>query len=129
MLWQLKKISTNTLIGEPGPLPENWGPIFGMANFKDKLGDLTWLGDPELEDMCWVEVPGEAPATPSQATPADLMWEKAKTLLKDSDWTMLSDVPLTAGQKTLWEAYRKALREVRLQSGFPDSIIWPDRPV
>ena len=27
-----------------------------------------------------------------------------------------------------WMAYRKALREIKLQEGFPDTIHWPNKP-
>ncbi len=129
MLWQLKKLSTNENLNEPRSLPENWGPIFGMEGVKDKLGDLSWLGDPEFTDTGWVEVPGDAPAGATPSTPAELQWKKAKSLLLDSDWSMLPDVPLTAGEKVLWEAYRKALREIKLQPDFPTNINWPTKPV
>jgi len=37
-LWQLKNLSTNEALNEPQRLPENWGPIFGMAGIQDRLG-------------------------------------------------------------------------------------------
>jgi hypothetical protein len=125
-LWQLKKLSTNEALNEPQKLPENWGPIFGLAGIQDQLGDLSWLGE-AYADQGWVVV-GEAPAEPAQSSEADLAWNKAKQLLRDSDWTMLSDVPMTKGDKALWTAYRKGLREVRLQAGFPADIQWPSKP-
>lgn len=100
-----------------------------MAGFVDKLGDLSWLGD-DYADMGWVQV-GEGPDEPLPAavsTPAELAWDRAKKLLADSDWTMMSDVPMTVGQKSGWIAYRKALREIRLQPGFPNNIQWPKTP-
>ena len=122
-LWQLKNLSTGAALNEPQRLPENWGPIFGLAGIQDKLGDLAWLGA-DYVGQGWVVV-GEAPAAPAQSTEAELAWERAKTLLRDSDWTMLSDVPMTAGDKMLWIEYRRALREIRLQAGFPADIQWP----
>jgi len=125
-LWQLKKLSTGEALNEPQKLPENWGPIFGLHGFIDQLGDLSWLGE-AYADQGWVVV-GEAPAEPAQSSEAELAWEKAKQLLCDSDWSMLPDVPLTKGDKALWAAYRKGLREVRLQAGFPADIQWPSKP-
>lgn len=123
-LWQLKKISTGEALNEPQPLPENWGPIFGMEKFKDRLGDLSWVG---LNDEGWFVVgEGEGPA--SQTTTADREWERAKQLLRESDWAMLPDVPMTNLEKQKWVEYRKALREIRLQPGFPDNIVWPTVP-
>jgi len=124
-LWQLKKLSTGEALNEPQKLPENWGPIFGLAGIQDQLGDLSWLGE-AYADQGWVVV-GEAPAEPAQSTEAELVWERAKQLLRDSDWTMLSDVPMTVGNKTLWIEYRRALREIRLHNDFPN-MSWPVRP-
>jgi hypothetical protein len=125
-LWQLKKLSNGEALNEPQKLPENWGPIFGLAGIEDQLGDLSWLGE-DFNDQGWVVV-GDAPADPTQATEADIAWDCAKKLLWESDWSMLSDVPMTAGNKALWIEYRRALREVRLQAGFPSSIQWPAKP-
>ena len=125
MLWQLKKLSTGEPLNSPQVLPENWGPIFGMSGFIDQIGDLSFVG---IMDQGWFQVGGDAPAAPPVSTPAELAWEVAKSLLVASDWSMLPDVPLTKGDKLQWQAYRKALREIRLQVGFPDNINWPVKP-
>lgn len=122
----MKNLKTGEILNEPQKLPENWGPIFGLQGFIDRIGDLSWLG-PDYENMGWVIV-GDAPAGPAQSTEAELAWDKAKKMLADSDWSMLPDVPMTAGQKSAWIAYRKSLREVRLQAGFPNNIQWPKTP-
>jgi len=124
-LWQLKKLSTGEPQNEPQKLPENWGPIFGLHGFEDKLGDLSWLGD-DYADLGWVIVGEEAEAAIASA--ADLEWERAKQLLRDSDWSVLPDVPMTAGERDSWIEYRRALREIRLQAGFPTEIVWPAAP-
>ena len=128
-LWQLKKLSTNEALNEPQKLPENWGPIFGMQGITEKLSDLSWTGDPSLADMGWFIVgEGLDELTPQQSTKSELEWEKAKQLLKNSDWAVLPDVPMTSGQKADWIEYRRKLREIKLQSGFPDIIEWPIIP-
>jgi hypothetical protein len=126
MLWQLKNLKTGAALNEPQKLPENWGPVFGMSGIIDRIGNLSWLG-PDYEGQGWVVV-GEAPAEPAQSTKAELEWERAKKMLAESDWSMLPDVPMTKGQKAAWIEYRKGLREVRLQAGFPDNIVWPAKP-
>ncbi len=127
----MRKLSTNQNLNEPQPLPENWGPIFGMHGFTEKLGDLSWLGDPELTDKGWFEtsIP-DTGTTDIEAglTKAEQVWNTAKKQLAASDWSMLPDVPMTAGDKTLWIEYRRALREIRSQDGFPDSVSWPAMP-
>lgn len=126
-LWQLKKLSTGEALSEPQLLPENWGPIFGLHGFLDKIGDLgAWLGE-SYADMGWVEV-GDAPPAPAESTKATLEWERAKQLLRESDWAVLSDVPMTSGDRALWIEYRRGLREIRLQPEFPDNITWPIKP-
>jgi len=127
-LWQLKKLSTNEALNSPQKLPENWGPIFGLAGVEDKLGDLSWVG---INDQGWFVVGEESdpvsPTTDNQ-TSSEIQWARTLQLLRDSDWSMLPDVPMTNGKKTEWLEYRKALREIKLQVGFPDSIRWPAKP-
>lgn len=125
-LWQLKKISTNQPLNEPQPLPENWGPIFGLAGIADKLSDLSWLGE-GFSDQGWFVV-GEEPETP-QPNQSEVVLTTAKQLLSDSDWTMLQDVPMTKEQKIAWMDYRKSLREINLQIGFPNNVQWPVAPL
>jgi len=126
MLWQLKKLSTGEALNEPQKLPENWGPIFGLAGIQDRIGNLSWLGE-AYNDQGWVIV-GEEPVSTAAPTPAELAWLDAKQRLKDSDWSVLPDVPMLSEKRIEWIEYRKALREIRLQTGFPTSINWPSKP-
>ena len=45
--------------------------------------------------------------------------------LADSDWTQLPDAPVDTAA---WAAYRKDLREVTAQDGFPWEVTWPEVP-
>lgn len=47
-------------------------------------------------------------------------------MLAQCDWTILTDSQVT--NKTEWESYRQALRDLPQQSGFPDSVTWPSEP-
>ena len=124
MLWQLKKLSTNEALNEPQKLPENWGPIFGMGGIKDRLGDLSWLGD-AYADQGWFEVGEEAP-TPMTADEANATIAQR---LKDSAWAVAEDdLTITKGQRADWMAFRQALRDIPLQAGFPTNIVWPTEP-
>lgn len=53
------------------------------------------------------------------------------TLILASDFSQLPDVQASFSdeQKAAWAAYRKALREVPTQPGFPAEINWPKKPV
>ena len=124
MLWQLKKLSTGEALNEPQRLPENWGPIFGMGGVKDRLGDLSWLGD-AYADQGWVEV-GEEAAIPMTADEANATIAQ---LLKDTAWAVAEDnLTITKGKRADWMAFRQALRDIPLQSGFPTNIVWPTEP-
>jgi hypothetical protein len=125
-LWQLKNLTTNEPLNEPQPLPENWGPIFGLSGFIDKLDDLSWLGE-EYANTGWVIV-GEEYDTVDESLVRQTEWERAKQLLQESDWTMMPDVSMTKGDKSMWIEYRRQLREIRLQVGFPFEIEWPSPP-
>lgn len=48
----------------------------------------------------------------------------AERLLYESDWAMVSDVPLA--NKSDWEAYRSALREIRTNTTVEPN--WPTKP-
>lgn len=45
-------------------------------------------------------------------------------LLMETDWWASSDLTMTAAQA----AYRQALRDISSQEGFPENIIWPEKP-
>ena len=128
-LWQLKNLTTNEPLNEPQPLPENWGSIFGLSGFIDKLDDLSWIGEEYANTGWFVVGEEEAPVVvDEESLSRHAEWERAKRLLQESDWTMLPDVPMSKGDKSLWIEYRRQLREIRLQAGFPFEIEWPLPP-
>jgi hypothetical protein len=49
-------------------------------------------------------------------------------LLLDSDWTQLSDSPLTSSKKEEWKVYRHLLRDVPETYDIPDNVVWPTIP-
>ena len=123
-MWQLKKLSTNEALNEPQRLPENWGPIFGMDGIKDRLGDLSWLGD-AYTDQGWVEVGEETPASMT----ADEVHATIAQILTNTAWAVAADdTTITRGQRADWMAFRQALRDIPLQSGFPTNVVWPNEP-
>ena len=101
-----------------------------MHGFKDRLNDLKWLGDPELVDVGWFEtdIPEPEDIIAPEPTKEEIAINTSKALLSDSDWTMMPDVPMTAGEKSEWIEYRRKLREIKYQAGFPDNITWPSKP-
>ena len=47
-------------------------------------------------------------------------------LIAQSDWTQLDDSPLKGNLE--WLNYRRELRDITLQPGFPESVTWPIAP-
>jgi hypothetical protein len=45
--------------------------------------------------------------------------------LAECDWTQVLDAPV---DRTVWAAYREALRNLPAQEGFPHNVIWPNKP-
>lgn len=52
--------------------------------------------------------------------------EHRNELLKECDWTVLSDSPLS-GSNENWKTYRQELRDVTNQEN-PFNIVWPTQP-
>ena len=96
-----------------------------MAGIQDRLGDLSWLGE-AYADQGWVQVEGQEQIL--TASPGFVAWEKAKELLRQSDWSVLPDVPMLVEERQKWTEYRAELRNIRMQPGFPENITWPTRP-
>lgn len=57
----------------------------------------------------------------------DVRLERNK-LLSNTDHLIQSDYPISDEKKQEIKAYRQALRDIPQQDGFPDNIIWPDKP-
>jgi len=60
---------------------------------------------------------------------ADLIREKRNSLLKKTDYLMMSDYPIESEKLAVITMYRQALRDITKQIDFPTQIIWPEQPV
>lgn len=49
-------------------------------------------------------------------------------LLSDSDWTQITDSPLSDSDKNAWATYRQSLRDLSSADGFPFTMVWPEKP-
>jgi hypothetical protein len=79
----------------------------------------------------WVEEWIATPATPEQIQErtknrSDAVRQTRNQYLIDSDWTQLLDAQVDS---KAWAKYRKELRDVTLQTGFPWNIDWPESPL
>jgi len=120
-MWQLRKLSTSEALSEAGPLPNNWGPIFGLEGFKEKLSDLSWIG-PAYADQGWVELTNtEQEAVNKSQVLARV--EEEKTIANAA----LSEPTITTHEKIEWDDYLIALDAVSLSADFIDPK-FPPRP-
>lgn len=121
-MWQLKRLSTNEVLSEAGPLPNNWGPIFGLHGFLDKLGDLSWLGLSYV-DMGWVELADTEKKALKEAEVMDRV-NSEKSIAN----TALSSLKITIEGKMAWVEYLLALDAVCRCPDFDRDPKFPIRP-
>lgn len=55
--------------------------------------------------------------------------DKRNRLLDESDKYTIIDFPISDTKRQEWFAYRAALRDITLQSTFPDEVVWPEKPI
>ena len=83
-----------------------------------KLVEITTETDTTITHSYVVE-----PLTSTEIT--DLLRSKRNVLLSETDMWGIAD----RGMSDEMRAYRQALRDVPQQEGFPDTIVWPIRPL
>lgn len=49
-------------------------------------------------------------------------------LLSETDKFMTIDCPISDEDRNALRVYRQALRDVPQQEGFPDNVVWPEKP-
>lgn len=111
------------------------------------------LGSSNLSaiDVAWTEIPntlslyrvidGEVIETGSESVVIDFSIVNAdalqqtrsqrNSLLRQSDWTVLEDSPLTETKKDEWKVYRQTLRDIpQTNSAITDfsEVVWPTEP-
>jgi hypothetical protein len=123
--WQLKNLTTGNILIEPGPLPENWGPIFGMEGFKDKLNDLSWIGMP---DIGWFEIEVSDKEIEIKEKKQFVDSQIEKFLNESLHMVAVDNLNVTKQQRVEWLEYRQKLKEISLQPDYPLEIYWPKKP-
>ncbi|NRD34585.1 hypothetical protein HQQ92_22995 [Shewanella sp. DC2-4] len=62
----------------------------------------------------------------------DMIWSQVRinraVKLKETDWTQMSDAPLSEEKQAEFAAYRKVLRDLPQSTDNPDEIVWPEKP-
>ena len=107
--------STNWLI--PAGCVQTAPPTITNSQF------AKWDG----EDWVIENIPVEEPEPEIEPiAPEILARRKRDGLLMTSDWTQVNDSPV---DKSAWATYRQLLRNVPSQAEFPNTIVWPTKPV
>ena len=72
--------------------------------------------------------PVTPPYEPTDEELASQVRDKRDCKLEETDWYMVPDYPADPETLELVKNYRKALRNITLQSGFPRDVKWPVVP-
>jgi hypothetical protein len=99
-----------------------------MSGITDRLGDLSWLGDVYV-DQGWFEV--EEPAAPEatiEELTATAMSQIEHYILQSNPMVAVDNTNMTRNQRAAWVEYRRLIRDIPLQVGFPRQISWPSIP-
>ena len=121
-MWQLRKLSTNEALSDPGPLPNNWGPIFGLHGFLEKIGDLSWAGD-FYADQGWIQLTCDEQEAIRRAEVLSRI-EAEKNIANKA----LSNPDITVGSKIVWNDYLLALDKACLCLNIDCDAAIPARP-
>lgn len=72
-------------------------------------------------------IAGYAPTKPQEEIEKQVRAERDRRLA-ETDWYMMPDYPADPETLEVVKNYRKALRDITLQSGFPRDVEWPVMP-
>ena len=75
-----------------------------------------------------VPEPEVPPYVPTDEELARQVRDERDRKLEETDWYMMPDYPADPGTLEIVKNYRKALRDITLQSGFPRDVKWPVVP-
>ena len=139
-------------------LPRAWRNISGLCNYPDdELADLGWSGnggcafypvvegsqpshDPKTQTLTYqdtvdpdVKVVNKTWSAVSYSqNQIDAEWVRVRSIrnsrLRASDFTQLTDAPLTVEKKTESLSYRQALRDLPQNTVNPFDVTWPTQP-
>lgn len=110
----IKRVSIDTEI------PETLNLLSGEILSPRHDGDIGWTLTDQNE---WID-----PDPGTKWTPEQKIRNKRDYYLKSSDKYALPDYNISPEKKNQWSEYRQQLRDITKQAGFPNSVVWPDKP-
>ena len=131
-------LGVDPVLASPQPTPSGDFKVFGRNGVvqdsngnwveawveRDMFQEYTVTDEEGVETTVTVQAQKDAKVAADRATREAAERDVRNTLLKETDYYALSDVTMSDAMKT----YRQALRDVPAQSGFPNSITWPEKP-
>lgn len=96
------------------------------SQFFESMG-YTEVGEVEQAYDGRYFVAGYAPTMPQEEVATHVRAERDRRLA-ETDWYMMPDYPADPETLEVVKNYRKALRDITLQSGFPRDVEWPVMP-
>ena len=143
-------VENGQIASEHRILPMNWNNISNFNSLDaDSLKQFGWypyrfVGATipsgykidgsyyEITDDEVLEIQTATPLTDEeQQTIIESQWTNIRARrnieLNESDWTQISDSPLTAEKKEEFRVYRQALRDIT-EYASPYDVVWPEKP-
>ena len=86
------------------------------------------------KELCERYRRGEFTPDPYVEPPIDLdvvardMRRERDKRISATDYLLMTDYPISDGDREAVKTYRQALRDITKQNGFPLDVIWPDKP-
>ena len=103
------------------------GQWFGWSDASDKVYDNLVIHDDQYSKPTEEALETELAILQGE-TPWKQIRGKRDQLLRDSDFTVLTDAPYSQSKKTAWETYRQELRDLPQVYDYVSDIVWPDEP-
>ena len=120
------------------PMQETYGGPWGDAEYCEHLAVPEGMDEDCLdisidEETGEIVIEADAAAEAAKAAAAEeaawvAMRAERDLRLKNSDFTQLSDAPLTEPKKAEWAAYRQDLRDLPEETVDPSAPVWPEEP-
>ena len=65
---------------------------------------------------------------PTKAELEERVRTKRDALIEETDYLLMPDYPISEEELAAVKTYRQALRDVPQQDGFPNDVVWPEKP-
>ena len=110
--------------------------LASRPSFNSATQTLIRKNEPELVSNVWTinwnitSLPQEEIDEIKTTKQKDIRFERT-ALLTNSDWTVLTDAPLSTDMVAKWKTYRQELRDITKQASFNNaepSVTWPNQP-